>query len=133
MRRMTRKSLASQTLPTKINTKMNLSPTKKLINTTKKTKDNTIGTQTIGMEVPESPFEEAIITIRIEFQDDQGMIIMVTLKIKNQTTPAKNLKKTKMNHSFEDVEDKLVREIEIELLIRNRETIMTLAKSTTQA
>jgi hypothetical protein len=85
------------------------------------------------MEVPESPFEEAIITIRIEFQDDQGMIIMVTLKIKNQTTPAKNLKKTKMNHSFEDVEDKLVREIEIERLIRNRETIMTLAKSTTQA
>jgi hypothetical protein len=130
---MTRKSLASQTLPTKINTKMNLSPTKKLINTTKKTKDNTIGTQTIGMEVPESPFEEVITTIRIEFQDDQGMIIMVTLKIKNQTTPAKNLKKTKMNHSFEDVEDKLVREIEIELLIRNRETIMTLAKSTTQA
>lgn len=132
MRRMTRKSLASQTLPTRINTRINQTPTNKLKNTTKKATDKAIGTQTTRTEVLEIIIKEAIQTRDVikEVKDAKGMIMMVTVKIENKGTTTKILEKAKNNPTLKEVEDQAVGEIEIDLSVRLREMFLIHVKNT---
>ena len=136
MRKTTRKSLASQTRPSRTNKRKRLNP-QKLINTTKKATGKVIGTTKIPVAMTIS--KEAITTrdenVTKEDKDVKGVIMKGTVKIGTTNTQITNsLETVKSNLTIVEVVDKAAEEqTETKFSATSRETFMMCVKSTTQA
>ena len=133
MRKTTRKSLVSQTRPSRTNKRKSLSP-QKLISTTKKATGKTKGTTKIPE--PVTITKEAIITrdATNNDQDVKEVIKMATVRAVIKNTETNNLEKVMIVATSEEVGDKVAVEVtEIEASVTSREMFLTLAKSTTRA